>query len=280
MVAHLDGPAQDRPDGTLPAFLFENLNRVLASRTVVKKLTNLIALLVLAGVPALGEELKPGEVVERFLQSELRLEAECQNYTYSQTIIFQELSDWGSVRGERVVEYDIYFDTAGERQLRKTRDRGRLPNLRVTQEDLDDAVSRQPFMLTSETASEYEIDYVGKELVDELNTYVFDVEPRKKKKGKRYFQGRIYVDDVDFLIVMTSGKIVPDHGNHRYPAFETIRQEIEEGIWFPTWTGADDTLYFKDGSRRIKMVVTYEDFKRFEVGTSITFDSEEPIPPN
>ena len=280
MVAHLDGPAQDRPDGTLPAFLFENLNRVLASRTVVKKLTNLIALLVLAGVPALGEELKPGEVVERFLQSELRLEAEFQNYTYSQTIIFQELSDWGSVRGERVVEYDIYFDTAGERQLRKTRDRGRLPNLRVTQEDLDDAVSRQPFMLTSETASEYEIDYVGKELVDELNTYVFDVEPRKKKKGKRYFQGRIYVDDVDFLIVMTSGKIVPDHGNHRYPAFETIRQEIEEGIWFPTWTGADDTLYFKDGSRRIKMVVTYEDFKRFEVGTSITFDSEEPIPPN
>ena len=245
----------------------------------MKKLRNLIALIVLIGGPALGEELKPGEVVERFLQSESRLEAEFQNYTYSQTIIFQELSDWGSVRGERVVEYDIYFDTAGERQLRKTRDRGRLPNIRVTQEDLDDAVSRQPFMLTSETASEYEIDYVGKELVDELNTYVFDVEPRKQKKGRRYFQGRIYVDDVDFLIVMTSGKIVPDHGNNRYPAFETIRQEIEEGIWFPSWTGADDTLHFRDGSRRIKMVITYEDFKRFEVDTSITFDSEEPIPP-
>ena len=245
----------------------------------MKKLRNLIALVVLIGGPALGEELKPGEVVERFLQSESRLEAEFQHYTYSQTIIFQELSDWGSVRGERVVEYDIYFDTAGERQLRKTRDRGRLPNIRVTQEDLDDAVSRQPFMLTGETASEYEIDYVGKELVDELNTYVFDVEPRKMKKGKRYFLGRIYVDDVDFLIVMTGGKIVPDHGDNRYPAFETIRQEIEEGIWFPAWTGADDTLHFKDGPRRIKMVITYEDFKRFEVDTSITFDSEEPIPP-
>ena len=80
------------------------------------------------------------------------------------------------------MEYDIYFDTAGERQLRKTRDRGRLATIRVSKEDLEDAVTRQPFMLTSETAPEYEIDYVGKEMVDELNTYVFDVEPRNKRK--------------------------------------------------------------------------------------------------
>ena len=117
------------------------------------KLRSLIALIVLIGGAALGEEVKPREVIERFLEAESRLQAEFQHYTYSQTIIFQELSDWGSVRGERVVEYDIYFDTAGERQLRKTRDRGRMPNIRVTQHDLDDAVSRQPFMLTTETAA-------------------------------------------------------------------------------------------------------------------------------
>ena len=151
------------------------------------KLRSLIAWIVLIGPAALGEEVKPREVIERFLEAESRLQAEFQHYTYSQTILFQELSDRGSVRGERVVEYDIYFDTAGERQLRKTRDRGRLATIRVSKEDLDDAVSRQPFMLTGETAPEYEIDYVGQERVDELNTYVFDVEPRKKKKGKRYF---------------------------------------------------------------------------------------------
>ena len=244
------------------------------------KLRSLIALIVLIGAAAHGEEVKPREVIERFLEAESRLQAEFQHYTYSQTILFQELSDWGSVRGERVVEYDIYFDTAGERQLRKTRDRGRLATIRVTKEDLDDAVSRQPFMLTGETAAEYEIDYVGKEMVDELNAYVFDVEPRDKKKGKRYFQGQIYVDDVDFLIVMIRGKIVPDYRKNKFPAFETIRQEVEEGIWFPTWTGADDHLNFGGRSVRIKQVITYEDFKRFEVDTSITFDSEEPVPPN
>ena len=242
------------------------------------KLKSLIPLIVLIGGAALGEGVRPGEVIDRFLEAESRLEAEFQHYTYSQTIVFQELSDDGYVRGERVVEYDIYFDTAGQRQLRKTHDRGRMPNIRVTQEDFDDAVSRQPFMLTRETASEYEIDYVGKELVDELNTFVFDVEPRHKKKGMRYFQGRIYVDDVDFLIVMTRGKIVPDHKNNKYPAFETVREEVEEGLWFPTWTGADDYLNFSQGPRRIKMVITYESFKRFEVDTSITFDTEEPVP--
>ena len=79
---------------------------------------------------------------------------------------------------------------------------------------------------------------------------------------------------------MTSGKIVPDYRNNKFPAFETIRQEIEDGIWFPTWTGADDYLNFGGRSVRIKQVITYEDFKRFEVYTSITFDSEEPVPPN
>ena len=244
------------------------------------KSKSLIPLIVLIGGAVLGEEMKPREVIDRFLEAESRLRTEFQHYTYSQTILFQELSDMGSVRGQRVVEYDIYFDTAGERQLRKTRDRGRMPNIRVSKEDLDDAVSRQPFMLTKENASKYEIDYVGKELIDELNTYVFDVEPRDKKKGKRYFQGRVYVDDVDFLIVMTSGRIVPDYRNNKFPAFETIRQEVEEGIWFPTWTGADDYLNFRGGPVRIKQVITYENFKRFEVETSITFDTEEPVPPN
>ena len=86
------------------------------------------------------------------------------------------------------------------------------------------------------------------------------------------------MDDVDFLVVMTNGKIVPDDRNNKYPTFETIRQEVEDGLWFPTWTGADDVLNLGGQPRRIKMVITYEDFKRFEVDTSITFDTEEPVP--
>ncbi len=225
-----------------------------------------------------SDQAKFREIIERFIEAETRLQEEFQNYTYSNNILFQELDDTGRVAGERLVEYDVYFDTSGERQVRKTRDHGRLDTIRVTKEDLEDAVYRQPFVLSRKTASSYQIEYVGRELVDELDTYVFDLKPKKKKKKQRYFEGRIYVDEVDFQIVMTRGKIVPDYRNNKFPAFETVRAEIEKGIWFPIWTGADDYLRFGRNRRvRIKQVITYDHFQRFEVDTSIKFDPEEPV---
>ncbi len=255
---------------------FENRKSILCIYIDVKRIIlGVITILLSTDVVA---QLEPREVIERFLEAETRLQGEFAHYTYSQSVLFQDLSDSGRVLGERQVEYDVYFDTSGKRQIRKIFDQGRLATIRVTQEDLDDAVTRQPFILTRKTASLYNIDYVGRELVDELDTYVFDVEPKKMEKKMRYFQGRIYVDDVDYLIVMTGGKIVPDYRNNKFPAFETVREEIEDGIWFPTWTGVDDYLRFGRNRVRIKMVITYSDFQRFEVDTSIQFDSEEPVP--
>ncbi len=258
--------------------VFENRKSLFRIYIVVKPII-LSAAIAFLSVPLPGQGLEPSEVMERFLDAETRLRGEFEQYTYSQSVLFQELSDEGRVLGERQVEFDIYFDTSGRRQIKKTYDWGKLATIGVSQEDLDDAVARQPFALTRKTVSRYQIDYVGRELIDDLDTYVFDVEPKKMEKKKRYFQGRIYVDDKDYLIVMTSGKIVPDYRDNKFPAFETVREEIEEGIWFPTWTGADDYLRFGRRRVRVKMVITYENFQRFEVDTSIEFDTEEPVPP-
>ena len=152
------------------------------------KSTNLFLSIVLVAGSALAEEIKPREVIDRFLEAESRLLGEFQQYTYSQKILFQELSDFGTVWGQRVVEYEIYFDTAGQRQLRKLYDHGRMRNIRVTKHDLEDAVSRQPFMLTTETASDYEIDYIGKEIVDELSTYVLMWNPGRRKTESATFR--------------------------------------------------------------------------------------------
>ena len=257
--------------------MFLRTGRIFCASIDVKQIILGVTPLLLSSV--VFAQLESSEVIERFLEAETRLQGEFVHYTYSQNVLFQELSDSGRVRGERQVEYDIYFDTSGKRQIRKTFDQGHLATIRVTQEDLEDAVSRQPFILTRKTASLYNIDYVGRELVDELDTYVFDVRPKKMKKKIRYFHGRIYVDDVDYLIVMTAGKIVPNYRNNKFPAFETVREEIEDGIWFPAWTGVDDYLEFGRNRVRIKMVITYSDFQRFEVDTSIQFDSDEPVPP-
>ena len=82
----------------------------------------------------------------------------------------------------------------------------------MTREDFDDIRHRMPFVLTSDEIPEYQILYVGKQREDELGTYVFDIAPKQIEKNKRYFQGRIWVDDHDFQIVKSYGKNVPDIG--------------------------------------------------------------------
>ena len=188
------------------------------------------------------------------------------------------LDGLGNPREQREVQYEVYFTNDGKCETRIIRDRGRLQSIMITREDLEDAVQRQPFVLTTEDLPHYKIKYKGEEQVDEINTYVFDVKPRKKKSGKRYFEGRIWVDDLDLQIVKTRGKIVPDYGNNKFPAFETIRQQIDGTYWFPVWTKADDHLEFGSflNKRRfhVREWITYEDFKKFEVDTSIRY---EPI---
>ena len=150
-------------------------------------------------------------------------------------------------------------------------ERGQLRSLRVSKEDLDDAIYRQPFVLTTLELPNYRIEYRGEKLIDELYTYEFDVEPRKIEKGQRYFKGRIWVDDIDFQIVMTQGKVVPDYSNNKFPKFETVREQIDGDYWFPTWTEADDILQFGQRRVRIRELITYENFKKFEVNTSIKY---------
>ena len=45
----------------------------------------------------------------------------------------------------------------------------------VTQEDIDDLGGIQPFALEPSKIAQYDFKYVGKEKIDELNLYVFDV---------------------------------------------------------------------------------------------------------
>src|SRR5579885_1623721 len=65
-------------------------------------------------------------------------------------------------------------------------------------------------VLTSDEISQYNIIYAGQQQEDELHCYVFDVAPKQIEKNKRYFQGRIWVDDHDFQIVKTYGQMVPE----------------------------------------------------------------------
>jgi hypothetical protein len=250
----------------------------------------LTILLAVAGAVALTDDARAAntssvdldaeEIIARFARKESEFREVWQQYTYTQRVLFQVLSRRGEPREQREMVFEVYFTNDGRRQTRVVSDRGGLRSVGVTQEDIDDAVSLQPFVLTTDEVDQYRIRYRGRERVDELDTYVFDVRPHRIERGERYFRGRIWVDDRDFQIVMTRGKIEPDYRDNKFPEFETLREQIDGDYWFPTWTEADDVLHFGDPLRgyhnvRVRMLITYGNFQKYEVGTTIQFG--EPV---
>jgi len=225
------------------------------------------------------------QIIQRFAAREAEFRKERDNYTYTQTFVIQTIDGDGMADGEYQMTSDILFTPDGKRYEKVTyAPASTLTRIQMSQQDLDDLEHVQPFVLTSEELPKYDIKYVGRETVDELRTYVFDVGPKKLEKNQRYFQGRIWVDDTDLEIVKTDGKAVPDikkHGQENvFPRFETFRENIEGHYWFPTYTRADDMLQFSTGPIHIRMTVRYANYKRFgvtiKVGAPTQVQPEHP----
>jgi hypothetical protein len=208
------------------------------------------------------------QVIKKFGERELEFKKERDNYTYTQTFVVQTIDYNGRADGEYRMTSDILFTPEGKRYEKViSAPAPTLERIQLSQQDLDDVEHVQPFVLTSDELPKYDVTYVGREALDELGTYVFDVKPKKIEKNQRYFQGRIWVDDRDLNIVKTDGKAVPDiikHGNENiFPRFETFRENIEGHYWFPTYTRSDDELHFSTGAVHMRMTIKYANYKRF-----------------
>jgi hypothetical protein len=220
------------------------------------------------------------EIIQRFAAKEKEFKQAREQYTYTQDITIRARDGMGGTGEFRMVE-DILFDDKGRRlQQVKLAPQSTLENggVSMTKEDMDDIEHRLPFVLTSDEIPEYNILYVGQQRQDELQTYVFDIAPKSIEKNKRYFQGRIWVDNQDYQIVKTEGKTVPDirskGSENLFPKFTTWREQIDGRYWFPTYTRADDTLHFKTGDVRITEIVKYTNYKRFGANVKITYQGQ------
>jgi hypothetical protein len=216
------------------------------------------------------------EIIQKFAAKEREFRAARANYVYRQDNRVQTLSADDRVTGEWHEVWDITFDPNGRRVERViSAPPSTLREISLTPEDLQDLREIQPFVLTTDDIAKYSVKYLGKEKVDEIDCYVFDVAPKRMEKGQRYFQGQIWVDDRDLQIVKTYGKAVPDikkgDGENLFPRFETYREQIDGKYWFPTYTRAVDTLQFSNGAKRIRQVVKYDNYKQFQSNVKLTF---------
>jgi hypothetical protein len=219
-------------------------------------------------------------IIKAFTRNEALFRQALNVYAFNRNATMQTIGMGGQVTG--VYQRDSYmtFNAAGERfEKILYAPVSTLKELSISTEDIDNLGGINPFAIEPKMVSQYDFTYVGKEKIDELDLYVFDVAPKGKPDPKKFegkfFQGRIWVDDRDLMIVKSKGKAVPED-KQRFPTVDTIRENIDGKYWFPAYASADDELVFGDGYVvKVRMKVLYKDYR---VGrTDVTIVAEEDL---
>ena len=223
------------------------------------------------------------KIVKAFSEKEAQYRQALNQYGFKREATVQTLGFGGQVSGEFRRDSQFTFGDDGRRFEKVVF--APISNISgvVTQEDLEDLGGVNQFALEAAKINQYNFTFVGKEKIDELNLYVFDVAPKvmpdAKKTKERFFQGRIWVDDQDLQVVKTKGKGVPETKDNKFPIVETWRENIDGKYWFPTYAYANDQLYFeKTGETlHLKLKIKFSDYKEGRSSVRILDDDSSEI---
>jgi hypothetical protein len=223
------------------------------------------------------------EIVRRFSQKEDEYLKSRPNYGFRKSVRIQEFGPDGGVVGEflRVTEYQKLADgRVAMRAIEKPQ--STLQGVYLAPEDLDALDKIPAYPLTSGQLAKYELKFIGRELVDEVDCYIFQVKPKTVERAKAYFEGVVWVDAQYLEVVKTYGKWVTDQGDTRgiaqlpFSLFETYRENVDGKYWFPNYLRSDDTLHTKEGDIPVRLVIKWTDFK--PAGASQSVPTAAPSP--
>ena len=206
------------------------------------------------------------KIIAKFTKNE-RLFREALNvYAFNRNATIATVGMGGQITGTFKRESYMTFDAGGNRAEKILfAPISTLTEITISQADLENLGGLDPFAIEPKHVDKYKFTYLGKEKIDELNLFVFDVAPKvvpkAEKDGLRLFSGRIWVDDTDFLIVKSKGKAIPEWKDERFPIIETWRENIDGKYWFPSFSSSDDELVFRNGHAvKIKVRVKYSNY--------------------
>ena len=204
------------------------------------------------------------EIIQKFAANEDVMKAVYATYHFTQTVRVEELSDVG---GKFTATGDVYTKPGGGRYWRVTAPpQSNLKAMYFSLEDVRTMVNIPLFMLTTEEIANYSFLYAGQDKLDELNTYVFQVKPKELSRTRRFFEGVIWVDDHDLVIVKTYGKFVSEIAGSGSPLpftmFETYRENFQGKYWLPTYTNSDDYINGDDNTQlHLRLVIHSTNFQ-------------------
>jgi hypothetical protein len=218
--------------------------------------------------PAAPPSLPEAEIVKHFSQKEDEYVLSRAGYTYRKTIRIQEFGPDGKPSGEFELVTQPGRDLDGklfEKVVEKPR--STLQHLYLRSEDLEGLQRIPAFPLTSSQLAKYDLKYLGKEQVDEIDCYIFQAKPRIVERVKAYFDGIVWVDAKYLEVVKTYGKWVTDQGDMQaiadlpFSLFETYRENVDGKYWFPNYARSDGTLNLKGLEIPVRLVIKWTDFK-------------------
>jgi hypothetical protein len=232
----------------------------------------------------------PEEIIRQFAAKESEFQQALNHYTYRRIARVQTIDDDNRVDGEYYEVDDVIFDSTGKRTEKVVfAPTNTLQRVSMSPSDLQDIQHGYPFVLTAEEIVQYNVKYVGRQKVDEVDCYVFDVGPKLIEKKHRYLLGRIWVDATDLQIVVTNGRMVPDdtrkNSEDLHPPFMTWRQQVDGHYWFPVYTKGEGVLHFSGGHNsmaqdvHIRDTIKYTDYKQFGSTMKIIYEGKDITPP-
>ncbi len=218
----------------------------------------------------------PPDLAKRVAHRESETAEERRDYAYTQSVRLQEMDGRGVQTGEYREVREVIFSPTGDRTERFSgQPVSRLKNLILTPEDFADIRNIQPFILTEDQLWIYQVEYKGEEPMDGHDCWVLSIRPHQILSGQRLFDGMLWIKEDEFSVIRSEGKAVPEvitrKQENLFPRFTTIRKFVN-GFWFPAVTSADDTLYFRSAPIREKLVIRYDDYRKFGSDTTVTFE--------
>lgn len=230
------------------------------------------ALLLAAAPPAAPQGEGPkqplDEIVRHFAQKESEYATAHRLYDYELSVRVQEVDNQGSVVGEFEQAGQVYLDPSGRRRMRlEGNPRIDLTKLEITGLELGEFEFIPLFIdLSPQELEKYEVTYLTTERVDEVDTFLFRLQPRPVRPGEILFEGIVWVDARKLDIVRLHGRWLPVRSSG--PALKEYFRRVEvfrepvDGNLFPTFARADDVLEVRDFPLNARLVVRFRNHKK------------------
>jgi hypothetical protein len=206
------------------------------------------------------------EIIRRFSAQEDELARLMPTYGYRKTVRLEEIGSDGKVSGQAEISASSGVSSDGARQPRPSGEpQSTLKFVNLERDDIEALAKIPAFPLVTSNLPKYEITYQGKQPVDELSTYVFQVKPRQLERAKAYFNGLVWVDDHDLAIVKTYGKWVTETGDAQasqlpFTIFETYRQVVANKYWLPAYSRSDGTFDNRGSAVPVRLIIRWEQY--------------------